>query len=89
MPRSRPLPAREGRETIAKMCGVAELTRGRLHQRRPVDGHEPAHGDHLGARTPPFSAMSPFAFRVTFLNKCDELERTLWPNNTSASSASS
>jgi cobaltochelatase CobS len=25
-----------------------------------------------------------FAFRVTFLNKCDELERPRWPSSTSA-----
>ncbi len=28
-----------------------------------------------------------FAFRVTFLNKCDELERPWWPSSTSAPSA--
>ena len=28
-----------------------------------------------------------FAFRLTFLNKCDELERALSPNSTSAPSA--
>jgi hypothetical protein len=28
-----------------------------------------------------------FAFRVTFLNKCDETERPWWPSSTSAASA--
>jgi cobaltochelatase CobS len=28
-----------------------------------------------------------FAFRLTFLNKCDELERPWWPSSTSAASA--
>ncbi len=38
----------EGRDIVAKMVRVADLTRYGLHQRRPVDRDEPAHGDHLG-----------------------------------------
>ena len=38
----------EGRDIVNKMVRVADLTRTRLHERRSLDRHEPAHGDHLG-----------------------------------------
>ena len=52
------------------------MTRNALHERRHLDGDEPAHGDHLGRRTPKiFGGDVGQAFRLTFLNKCDEIER--------------
>ncbi len=47
----------------------------RLHERRHLDRDEPAHGDHLGPERRRSSATSACRFRLTFLNKCDELER--------------
>ena len=48
----------------------------RLHERRHLHGDEPAHGHDLGPeRRPSSPATSALAFRLTFLNKCDELER--------------
>ena len=47
-----------------------------LHQWRPVDRHEPAHGHHLGRKCRDLQDVG-FAFRLTFLNKCDELERSV------------
>ena len=38
----------EGRDTVNKHGARRRPDAQRLHQRRPVDGHEPAHGDHLG-----------------------------------------
>jgi hypothetical protein len=66
---------RRASETARRMVRVADLTRAGLHQRRPVDRDEPAHGHHLGRERQIFGDLG-FAFRVTFLNKCDELERT-------------
>jgi len=48
----------------------------RLHQRRSVDRHEPAHGHHLAENAQIFKDVG-LSFRLTFLNKCDELERAL------------
>jgi cobaltochelatase CobS len=86
--------ARKAAIVINKMVRVADVRERRdpqrLHQRRPVDGDEPAHGHHLGGERRPnlLKSTSAFAFRLTFLNKCDELERThRWPNSTSAASA--
>ena len=47
----------EGRNTISAMVRVADMTRNAFIERRPLHGDEPAHGDHLGARTPRFSAI--------------------------------
>ena len=44
-----------------------------LHQRRHLDRDEPAHGHHLGRERRDLRRSA--AFRVTFLNKCDEMER--------------
>ena len=49
----------------------------RLHGRRPVDRDEPAYGHHLGRECRDLPGDIGFAFRLTFLNKCDELERGL------------
>ncbi len=38
----------KGRDIVNKMVRVADLTRARLHEWRPVDRDEPAHGHHLG-----------------------------------------
>ena len=48
----------------------------RLHQRRPVHGDEPAHGDHLGGERRDLRRHR-LRLPLTFLNKCDELERRL------------
>ncbi len=76
-------PSREA--PSANMVRVADLTAPGLHQRRPLDRHEPAHGDRPGPRTPRSSSDIGFAFRLTFLNKCDELGAPAWwPSSTSA-----
>ena len=49
----------------------------RVHERRHLDRHEPAHGDHLGGERRYLRSDIGFAFRLTFVNKCDELERPL------------
>ena len=57
------------------MVQVADLTRTGLHQRRHLHRHVATHRDHLGREHQASSAIAVIAFRVTFLNKCDELER--------------
>ena len=47
----------------------------RLHHRRHLDRHVAAHGDHLGRERRASSAISASPSGVTFLNKCDEIER--------------
>ncbi|MGI9357178.1 MAG: cobaltochelatase subunit CobS [Rhizobiaceae bacterium] len=67
---------KEGRETVSKMVRVADMTRAAF-----------INGD-LSTVMSPRTVLTwaenaiifgdiPFAFRLTFLNKCDELERTL------------
>jgi hypothetical protein len=47
----------------------------RLHERGPVDGDVAPHGHRLGRERTTSSGSVGYAFRLTFLNKCDELER--------------
>ena len=47
-----------------------------LHRRRHLDRDVAAHGDHLGRERPHLHGDIGFAFRLTFLNKCDEVERS-------------
>jgi cobaltochelatase CobS len=64
-----------GRETVSRMVRLADMTR-RLHERRSVDRDEPAHGDHLGRERRDLRRPR-LRLPLTFLNKCDELERPL------------
>ena len=48
----------------------------RLHRGRCVDGHESPHRDYLAQNAKIFGDIG-FAFRLTFLNKCDEVERSI------------
>jgi cobaltochelatase CobS len=64
-----------GKKTISNMVRLADMTRNAFI-RRSVDRDEPAHGDHLGGKRRNLRRCG-FAFRLTFLNKCDELERAL------------
>jgi cobaltochelatase CobS len=66
----------KGRKIVANMVRVADLTRNAFMQWRSLHRHEPAHGHHLGENAEIFGDVG-FAFRVTFLNKCDELERSI------------
>ena len=47
----------------------------RLHRRRHQHRHVAAHGHHLGRERQDLRDVG-FAFRLTFLNKCDEAERS-------------
>ena len=49
----------------------------RVHERRHLDRDEPAHGDHLGGECGHLPATSASRSALTFLNKCDELERPI------------
>ena len=49
----------------------------RLHERRHLDRDEPAHRDHLGGERRDLRATSASRSALTFLNKCDELERPI------------
>ena len=62
---------------IADMVKVAELTRQGFINGDISTGDEPAHGDHLGARTPRSSIRWALPSASASLNKCDEAERTL------------
>ena len=44
-------------------------------ERRHLDRHEPAHRNHRAQNTEILGGDIGLAFRMTFLNKCDELER--------------
>jgi len=64
-----------GRDIVNKMVRVADLTRNAFinGESRP---DEPAYGDHRSENADIFKDVG-FAFRLTFLNKCDELERPI------------
>ena len=66
----------EGRRTIAAMVRVGRHDPQRLHERRHLDGDEPALIVITWAQNAEiFAGDLGLAFRMTFLNKCDELER--------------
>ena len=81
--------ARPSARPVSHMVRVADLTRYGLHQRRPVDGDEPAHGDHVGRerrdlrrhrlRLPPDVPQQVRRARAA----------RWWPSSTSAASARS
>ena len=66
----------KGRDTIAKMVRVAELTRAAFINGDLSTVMSPRTVITWAENTAIFGDVS-FAFRVTFLNKCDDLERSL------------
>jgi cobaltochelatase CobS len=66
----------KGRETIARMVRVAELTRAAFINGDLSTVMSPRTVITWAQNAEIFGDVA-FAFRVTFLNKCDELERTL------------
>ena len=67
---------KEGRDTINKMVRVADLTRNAFIAGDLSTVMSPRTVITWAENTEIFSDVG-FAFRLTFLNKCDELERTL------------
>ncbi len=76
-PRARPRRPETGRELVRSMVAVADLTRKGFRAGDLVHPDVAAHGDHLGRRTSRSSTTSGAAFRLSFLNKCDEAERPI------------
>ena len=68
--------AKGGRDTISKMVRVADLTRNAFVAGDLSTVMSPRTVITWAENTEIFSDVG-FAFRLTFLNKCDELERTL------------
>ena len=66
----------EGRDIVSKMVRVAELTRNAFMNGDLSTVMSPR-TVITWARTPNFRHDIGFAFRLTFVNKCDELERPL------------
>eukprot|EP01013_Petalomonas_cantuscygni_P024100 TRINITY_DN4566_c0_g1_i1.p1 TRINITY_DN4566_c0_g1~~TRINITY_DN4566_c0_g1_i1.p1 ORF type:complete len:340 (-),score=95.39 TRINITY_DN4566_c0_g1_i1:67-1086(-) len=66
----------EGRETVSNMVRVADLTRSAFVNGDLSTVMSPRTVINWAENTEIFGDVG-FAFRVTFLNKCDELERTL------------
>ena len=57
------------------MVALADLTRAGFIAGDISDRHVAAHRDHLGGEHASIFSDVGFAFRLTFLNKCDEAER--------------
>jgi cobaltochelatase CobS len=70
------LNTKEGRETASKMVRLADLTRSSFVNGDLSTVMSPRTVITWGENAEIFGDVA-FAFRVTFLNKCDELERTL------------
>lgn len=70
------LHTKEGRETASKMVRLADLTRSSFVNGDLSTVMSPRTVITWGENAEIFGDVA-FAFRVTFLNKCDELERTL------------
>ncbi len=66
----------EGRETVSKMVRVADLTRAAFMNGDLSTVMSPRTVITWAENAEIFGDVA-FAFRITFLNKCDELERTL------------
>jgi cobaltochelatase CobS len=66
----------EGRDTVNKMVRVADLTRNAFINGDLSTVMSPRTVITWAENADIFGDIG-FAFRVTFLNKCDELERTL------------
>ncbi|TDK34550.1 cobaltochelatase subunit CobS [Rhizobium deserti] len=66
----------EGRETVSKMVRVADLTRSAFINGDLSTVMSPRTVITWAENAEIFGDVA-FAFRITFLNKCDELERTL------------
>jgi cobaltochelatase CobS len=67
---------KEGRDTVSKMVRLADLTRNAFANGDLSTVMSPRTVITWAENTEIFGDMG-FAFRVTFLNKCDELERPL------------
>ena len=65
----------EGKKTIARMIGVADLTRNAFINGDISTVMSPRTVINWAQNLEIFKDIA-FSFRVTFLNKCDELERT-------------
>jgi cobaltochelatase CobS len=65
----------EGRRQIAAMVRVADMTRNAFMNGDISHGHEPPHRHHLGPERPHLRRRPGAGVPLTFLNKCDELER--------------
>ena len=76
MPRSRRYDTEKGRKTIANMVRVADLTRNAFIAGDLSTVMSPRTVITWAQNAEIFDDIG-FAFRVTFLNKCDELERGL------------
>jgi len=67
----------KGRKIIANMVRVADLTRNAFMQGDLSTVMSPRTVITWGQNTEIFGGDIGFAFRLTFLNKCDELERSI------------
>ena len=65
----------EGRRRDQRDGGARRSDPQRLHQRRHLDRHVAAHGDDLGRERAHLQRPRLRASALTFLNKCDEMER--------------
>ncbi|MEM6665082.1 MAG: cobaltochelatase subunit CobS [Pseudomonadota bacterium] len=68
--------SRDGRETISNMVRIADLTRSAFMNGDLSTVMSPRTVINWAENTEIFGDVG-FAFRVTFVNKCDEMERTL------------
>ena len=80
--------ATEGRDIVNKMVRVADLTRNAFMNGDISTVMSPRTVITWGENAEIFDDIG-FAFRLTFLNKCDELERPIVAESTSAASARS
>ena len=64
-----------GRKTISQMVTLADLTRTAFMNGDLSNCDVATHGDHMGAKRLDDFRNVGYAFRLSFLNKCDELER--------------
>ena len=79
---------KQGRDIISKMVRVADLTRNAFIAGDLSTVMSPRTVIIWAENAEIFSDIG-FAFRVTFLNKCDELEVPWWPSSISAASGRS
>jgi cobaltochelatase CobS len=70
----------EGKDIVNKMVRVADLTRNAFMNGDLSTVMSPRTVITWAENAAIFGDIG-FAFRVTFLNKCDEMERRWWPNS--------
>jgi cobaltochelatase CobS len=76
----------EGKRTLAAMVRVADMTRNAFMNGDISTVMSPRTVITWAQNTEIFGNDIGLAFRLTFLNKCDELERPRWRSSTSARS---